>query len=528
MSYIRIVCSKNTNPKSNKLQLRTEPPTFIELTPGVNILRVNNYPALKYGFSQIDDFSSDNWPIEYNGKDIIEIDLSHFDGAAMTSMDYMFSYMSSLKKIVFGESQMFHPSSANSAFERVGEGMEVLDLTSIDFSKTKDTSRMLYGVSANTIDLSGADFSSIKDFEEMFTGIESECIVLDRGTYSSIKKIIDLIPFKDGFIEKISLEGCSYRFIETVATATKLSGRDISLCLKNCDIKTTENDCLIIKKRTFAANNNSKTCYNVVSEIGFIPNGTTQVLDGAFKNCTSLKYAILPDTINSIGNNVFENCYNLECINIPDSVTKIGEDVFKGCSNLKQLCIPDNVEDIGSLASLSLDFLRIPLKLIFTGCLKFTRIKTLIISKNREYKTMTIDGERHLSFLNAMSPQYLNSDEWPNIILESDNSDFHSGMVIDLSCDPESEIWPESMSTLFSLPSHILAIPSGVQNLRAKSICPRKAPLYIPDSVSNIEKDAFSDALGYKYPTLVTSEWNYNHLKDILPVSMKFIRIITI
>ena len=52
--------------------------------------------------------------------------------------------------------------------------------------------------------------------------------------------------------------------------------------------------------------------------------GTIGIADGAFSNCTSLKYVSLPDSVISIGDSAFYYCSNLERIYIPASIKRIG------------------------------------------------------------------------------------------------------------------------------------------------------------------------------------------------------------
>ena len=54
-----------------------------------------------------------------------------------------------------------------------------------------------------------------------------------------------------------------------------------------------------------------------------------------FRNCTSLKHVILPESVYKIGKSAFENCVNLSVVALSESVAQIGEDGFKNCGNLK-------------------------------------------------------------------------------------------------------------------------------------------------------------------------------------------------
>ena len=56
--------------------------------------------------------------------------------------------------------------------------------------------------------------------------------------------------------------------------------------------------------------------------------------DNLFKNRTTIKSVIIPNTVQNIGNSVFSGCSNITKIVVPSSVTNIGTNAFTGCTNL--------------------------------------------------------------------------------------------------------------------------------------------------------------------------------------------------
>lgn len=58
----------------------------------------------------------------------------------------------------------------------------------------------------------------------------------------------------------------------------------------------------------------------------------------AFKNCNSITYVVISDTVKSIDEKAFNNCNSLKKVFIPNSVTKIGKNVFEGCGLLTIYC----------------------------------------------------------------------------------------------------------------------------------------------------------------------------------------------
>lgn len=64
----------------------------------------------------------------------------------------------------------------------------------------------------------------------------------------------------------------------------------------------------------------------------------------------NVKTIVIPDGITEIGNGAFEECSSLQSIDIPNSVTEIGDYAFSGCSSLKSIDIPDGVTEISKSA----------------------------------------------------------------------------------------------------------------------------------------------------------------------------------
>ena len=53
--------------------------------------------------------------------------------------------------------------------------------------------------------------------------------------------------------------------------------------------------------------------------------------------------AIIPEGTTEIEDNAFEDCSSLTSVTIPNSVTKIGEEAFNDCSSLTSVTIPNSV-----------------------------------------------------------------------------------------------------------------------------------------------------------------------------------------
>jgi len=79
-----------------------------------------------------------------------------------------------------------------------------------------------------------------------------------------------------------------------------------------------------------------------------IPNGVTNIEDGAFASCASLTNIVLPVGIATIGEWSFCNCSVLTGVTLPEGVTSIGTAAFYCCTALTDLVIPASVTSMKS------------------------------------------------------------------------------------------------------------------------------------------------------------------------------------
>ena len=74
-----------------------------------------------------------------------------------------------------------------------------------------------------------------------------------------------------------------------------------------------------------------------------IKNGVTGIGSNAFRDCSNLTQAYLPDSIGGIGSCAFMGCSSLKNISIPNGVEAISPNAFYGCSSLRSIEIPASV-----------------------------------------------------------------------------------------------------------------------------------------------------------------------------------------
>ncbi len=91
-------------------------------------------------------------------------------------------------------------------------------------------------------------------------------------------------------------------------------GRDITF------MTYSKNDC-VYKGTTLVS------CPNIAKSVR-IKEGTKEIADYAFKNCSYLKEIVIPEGVEKLGSYVFYKCENLKKINIPRSLKEVSFDTF--------------------------------------------------------------------------------------------------------------------------------------------------------------------------------------------------------
>jgi len=133
------------------------------------------------------------------------------------------------------------------------------------------------------------------------------------------------IPSTVTQIENTAFRGCGARFVVEQASRTFVVTNDL-LC--------TKDGLRILACPT-----------NLTSAV--IPDGITEIGDGAFYDCSALQSVAIPSSVRNIGVEAFYGCNGLASLVISESVTNIGEEAFCECSGLVSLTIPSNVRNIG-------------------------------------------------------------------------------------------------------------------------------------------------------------------------------------
>ena len=81
-----------------------------------------------------------------------------------------------------------------------------------------------------------------------------------------------------------------------------------------------------------------------------IPDGVTEICDGAFQEGLRLERVSISGSVSRIGGSAFKWCRNLKSVTLSPGVKVIGSSAFEQCSSLTRVTLPEGLTEIGALA----------------------------------------------------------------------------------------------------------------------------------------------------------------------------------
>lgn len=173
-SYVIFICGNKTNPQCNQIQLRKSS-TLINLNPGINILTVEKYPELKYGFYPKQVGGGVMSP-NANCQSILEIDMSHYDASEIESTELMFGDMLALRKVNLSNVKFSNVRNMDRMFARCLSLNEIIINNIHTFSSdvlASSNGMFFMAISIRSLGMSYFGGKSLKSAIRMFAEMEA-------------------------------------------------------------------------------------------------------------------------------------------------------------------------------------------------------------------------------------------------------------------------------------------------------------------------------------------------------------------
>lgn len=180
------------------------------------------------------------------------------------------------------------------------------------------------------------------------------------------------------------------------------------ICSIKVDPKNTtyrsEDDCCII-------NSDNILLFGCMNSI--IPDGITEIADGAFCGCSALDYIHIPKSVVRIGCDAFSGCYELTDISLSEGVERIESNAFEQCA-LTSLIFPRSLRYIGEFSffeCFELTNLVIPDSVYYVGQLAFSGNRSGMDRREIFCEASKKPGRWHRDWTDEDSDIYWR-DEW--------------------------------------------------------------------------------------------------------------------
>ncbi len=211
-----------------------------------------------------------------------------------------------------------------------------------------------------------------------------------------------------------------------------------------------------------------------------VPSGVTNIGNYAFYESSDFTGASLPSTLQSIGDHAFGLCRRMTDVTIPDSVNTIGNRAFYGCSELQSIIFGDHLASLGESA-----FAFCPSLALVELSKGTTNIGVRAFYECSGLQNMAIPA--NVSSIGEGAFSRCTSLKQFSVETNSNTFITHNGVL-----------FSNSQTSLVAYPGArggAYAIGTNVHTICASAFmfCSKMDSITIPNSVTNIDYDAFRD-----------------------------------
>ena len=242
---------------------------------------------------------------------------------------------------------------------KIGANVEELNRNSLYSTKIQELSIDLTDDKANTIERMKYLFE-----EDAYDDYEIDTIIVD-GSITNIPSNffygLDVKTFVlPSTIESISYDSFSYHAIEKVYFNGDYDAWNNISYPTNNEFFQNENAPMIYFKDENGTITFKENTY-IPFEVLYIPVGLTYIDNHKYQYYT-IKEVVIPEGVTEIGDGAFQYCKNLEKITLPSTLESIDYGAFQNCSKLTNVILPDGLSKLGysSFANTAITSITIP------------------------------------------------------------------------------------------------------------------------------------------------------------------------
>lgn len=244
--------------------------------------------------------------------------------------------------------------------------------------------------------------------------------------------------------------------------------------------------------------------------------GLTNISAFAFAN-SDIENFVAPETLSLIDFQAFANCNNLKSIKFNDKLTTIKDEAFLNCSSLQKLIVNRDLTEIGKNAFYKCDNID---TVSSDKSIHFDISDNLLYTTNRK-ELVYVPPKREVTYVNIpkettsiREDALVNINSIDTFNVEEKNEYFSSqdGILYDKEQKSLIKFPPKKLLTNFNIPSTI----EKIYSYAFKDATNLYGYIFIPENVTNIEKNAFYNNPNIDGFSINSANDKYTVYEDIL------------